>query len=376
MKKIFLIFIFMLLFCIQANAEDISDILKEQYKNANISELERKLPNNVRNDLSNIADEKITPENIGKALDFNNIFSFILKNLANVFKKESKIFIFIIIIVIISMLFESLFNSLANKSLENVSNIAIALCLISVIFVSLNDSIKSSADTINQMVVFSKALIPVMCGLMVGTGQPASAAVFNSFLFIACQLCTAISESVLLPLVNVYFALIIADSVIVGVKLNNFTDFLKKMLTWGVGLLFSVFVGIMSLQSILSGAADGIAKRTVKFAVGSMIPVAGGVLGEAMETVFSCANSIKATTGVFGIVVILLIVLVPLLTVFVKYIIFKFSSFVAASLGSEKISLMLSNISSAFAILLSITLGTSILLIVSFSIIISSGVPK
>lgn len=376
MKKIITIIFIFLLLSLNVYAQDAGTTLKEQYENSGANELQKVIPNNIKEDIYNIADGEVSVENAGELLDFKKIFQFLIEKTANIFKTEAKLFVSVISIIFLYLIFKLLFGSFKNKSFESIVNITVTICLIGAIYYSLIECTNSAINSINEISTFSKTLIPVMCGLMVAGGQPVSAGIFETMLFVACEICTYISSGLILPLVNVYIGLIIAQSVNVDVKLNDFTSFIKNAINWMIGIVFTVFIGLMSLQSFISGAADTVAKRTVKFAIGSIIPVAGGIFGDAMETVFSCANSIKSLSGVFGIIIIALIIITPLISIFSKYIIFKLLALFSEIMGANKFSSLISNFAGVFGILISLTLGTSILLISSFTILLMSGVGK
>ena len=55
--------------------------------------------------------------------------------------------------------------------------------------------------------------------------------------------------------------------------------------------------------------------KAAKFAISGAIPVVGGILSDAAETVLASAGILKGTVGVFGMVTILGICLIPLLQI-------------------------------------------------------------
>ncbi len=50
---------------------------------------------------------------------------------------------------------------------------------------------------------------------------------------------------------------------------------LKSLVTWAMGLLLSIFVGLLSIQSVVASGADSVTAKTAKFLIGSFIPVVG-----------------------------------------------------------------------------------------------------
>ena len=79
------------------------------------------------------------------------------------------------------------------------------------------------------------------------------------------------------------------------------------MRLWQFGTLLFSF--LLSVQSILAKSADSLAAKTARFAIGSFIPVAGGVIAEAFSTLKEGISVLRNAAGIGGIIVILLILI-------------------------------------------------------------------
>ena len=64
---------------------------------------------------------------------------------------------------------------------------------------------------------------------------------------------------------------------------------------------------------VVNSAADNLSMRTAKFIIGSAVPVAGGVLSEALGTLTASVSLLKSSVGIYGVVACVVIFL-PLLT--------------------------------------------------------------
>ena len=76
-------------------------------------------------------------------------------------------------------------------------------------------------------------------------------------------------------------------------------------------LVLSLFTGYMAITGVISGTADAAAVKVTKMAISGAVPVVGGMLSNATETVLAGAAAVRATAGVLGLLAILAITAAP-----------------------------------------------------------------
>lgn len=152
-------------------------------------------------------------------------------------------------------------------------------------------------------------LAPVMEGLYLAGGNLTQKAVTTEAVMIAVTLVGNFSGQLLAPLTHLLFTLSCLGSVCTEVKIAGFTGGLRKLIMrlWQFGTLLFSF--LLSVQSILAKSADSLAAKTARFAIGSFIPVAGGVIAEAFSTLKEGISVLRNAAGIGGIIVILLILI-------------------------------------------------------------------
>lgn len=79
----------------------------------------------------------------------------------------------------------------------------------------------------------------------------------------------------------------------------------------------------MTIQGMTAATIDGVSIRTAKFAVDSFIPVVGGFLSDAVETIVGCSLLIKNAVGAFGLISLFSIIAFPALKVISLVLIYK-----------------------------------------------------
>ena len=150
-------------------------------------------------------------------------------------------------------------------------------------------------------------LTPVMEGLYLAGGNLTQKAVTTEAVMLAVTLVGNFSGKLLAPLTNLLFTLSCMSGVCSDVKIGGFTGGLRNtiMRLWQFGTLLFSF--LLSVQTILAKSADSLAAKTARFAIGSFIPMAGGVIAEAFSTLKEGISVLKNAAGIGGIIVLLLI---------------------------------------------------------------------
>ena len=97
----------------------------------------------------------------------------------------------------------------------------------------------------------------------------------------------------------------------------------KNIVTAVLKYLLTLYIAYISIMGIVGAAADTLAKKAVKTAVSTGVPVVGSVLGEAAESIFAGAALVKNSIGVFGILGILGCAVVPLLSSGISYLVLR-----------------------------------------------------
>ena len=154
------------------------------------------------------------------------------------------------------------------------------------------------------------------------------------------------------------------------VQLNKLSKFLKSSVVWFLGIMLTIFVGVVSLEGTLSSSVDGITAKTAKAAVSSVIPVVGKVLGDVVDSVLGCGVILKNAVGLIGVIVILGICLMPIIKIGTLSIVYSLASAVIQPIADDKIVKLLDEMSGVFKLLLGILCALSVLLIIGVTMVV------
>ena len=255
-----------------------SEILESQQKTLNIS--------------SFIEEAKKYSSNVYKDIDFNELFNLaitgninnktIINDILKILGKEIvgsvAVIGSIILIIIIHSIFKSLSEGLENKTISQITYYIQYILIVTLIMTNFSNILIMIKESIQNLVGFSNTLIPILITLMLATGSITSAGVIQPILMFIITFIGNMISSILLPIVLVATALSIISKVSDKVQIDKLSKFLKSSVVWILGVILTIFVGLISVEGSLSSSVDGITAKTTKAAVSSFIPVVGKIL--------------------------------------------------------------------------------------------------
>ena len=231
-----------------------------------------------------------------------------------------------------------------------------------------------SAEAIENLTMYMRAVIPVMGSLYCAGGNVGAAAASSASLTAAVTLMEHAMGVCLLPVLRVCLGIAIVRCVGGGLCLDGVGSFIRGIFTTGMGLMTVLFGVMMGVQTKLALASDGTAARTVKFAVATMIPVIGGAAGEAMRAVVGSIGTVRTGAGAVAVIGILLTVLPAVIRLLVYRLVFGAAGVLAGVLGAEGEQKIASEMKEMLGYALAMVFFCGVLFIFSVTLMISSSV--
>ena len=221
----------------------------------------------------------------------------LLKKIINLFGKEFlsslKMIFSILIIIIIHSVLKAISESLENDNISKLIYYVQYILITTIIMKSFSEIIQMVKDTSSNLVGFINLLIPIFTSLMLFTGSITTSSLLEPILLFTINLIGNLIENVLIPIVLLFASLSIISKISDKVQISKISKMMKSGVIWGLGLILTIFVGIVSLEGTLSSTVDGITAKTTKTVVSSAIPVVGKILGDTVDTVLGCSVVIK-----------------------------------------------------------------------------------
>ena len=113
--------------------------------------------------------------------------------------------------------------------------------------------------------------------------------------------------------------------------------------------------------------------KTVRFALGSYIPIVGGTVSEALSTVSAGLSHVRSITGTAGVIILLLTVLPTVLSLMLSRLSLTLCRSIAETLGCDRAAGIIGDADSVLSIFLALCAMTAVFFIFAVVLFMNSG---
>lgn len=327
------------------------------------------LPDTVQDYL----DEKdITPDNSGAlSLTPKDVIEEIWGLICNEAVKPLKMLCMLLGVILLCAIVESMGGSFGNTS--DTFRIVGVLACAGMMCTYISESVSYALETINGAGTFMLAFVPAFAGMVALNGQTSTATVFGSILIVATQVFSQLSVTFLMPLSSSVLGISVAGAVNPDLKINNLAASVKKVVVWGIGLLMTVFVGLLGIQGFITTSADSVAMKAAKFAVSNSVPIVGGAVSDALSTVKGSITLVKSSMGTFGIIAGASLILPALISVVCYKLALTIAAAISEMFSVPSLTSLLRSGESVISIIIAMLFCFMIMIIVSTALVLLVG---
>lgn len=274
----------------------------------------------------------------------------------------------ILVIIVLHSILKSIGENLGNDSVSKIAYFIEYILIITIIMSNFATIITTIQNTISNLVGFMNTLVPILIALVIATGQVASGALIQPILIFAIVFIGNIINLIVLPIVTVSMVLSIVSNISDKIQIGNLAKFFKSSVTWFLGFVITIFVGLLSLEGTLTSSVDGLTIKGIKTAASTFIPVVGKALGDSVDTVLGATSLIKNSVGFVGIIIVIGICVLPIIKLIVLNVMYSFVGAISEPLADKKIVNVINQIAGVFKILLGIMFFIAVLLIIGIAL--------
>lgn len=370
MKKIILIFVLVLMIPSKVFAETEEEIMTSTQEKFNISGFIKEAEEYSGDFFEDVNLTDMFNEAIQGKINNQTIYKKVIILLGQEVSSSLKTLISILVIIVIHGILKSITDSLENSNVSQIIYFVQYILIVTLIMSNFTEIIKLVKETSNNLVGFINVLIPLLLTLMVYTGNIATSTILEPIILCASNFIGNIIADVLIPIVLIIVVFSIISKISERIQIEKMSKFLKSGVVWFLGVVLTIFVGVVSLEGTLSSSVDGVTAKTAKAAVSSVIPVVGKVLGDVVDSVLGCSVILKNAIGFVGVIVIIGICIMPIIKIATLSIIYSLASAVVQPVADEKIVKLLDEMSGVFKLLLAILCSLSVILIVGITMVV------
>lgn len=326
-----------------ANADDLSDNIKDQIDNLNLQEIEDFFDNNNPDGFNFISTFKNILE--GKYDGADNIFDYI-KDI--IFSEISYFLPSIIAIIIACLLCEIIQNIKSGHLSDSVAPIIKFVAILTVIliifpqFISMWNKTKNIIESIGKL---SEIMSPIMLTLMVASGGTVSASVYKPSVVFFTNVVINVFYAVVLPIIGILTVFNIMAHFSKDIKLKKFSDFFGGVLKWIFGIMIVFYGLIISVQGLSVANTEGISIKVAKYAISNSVPIVGGLIKDGLDIVAAGSVMVKNALGIAGLIGIFYFVLSPVLQMIVFSMLLKLAAAITDVFAGDSVSDFLGTVS-------------------------------
>lgn len=240
------------------------------------------------------------------------------------------------------------------------------------IFSRLSTLVFSVSESLGVISDFFSSLIPIVTAVSLSTGAVTAASVQAVNMNLTLAVLGKISSELLIPLIFMIFSLSLIASVSGGA--SKFLKGAKSVFLWALGIVTTVLIASVSMQSFLATSKDNAALRAAKYAISGSIPIVGSTVSGALSTLVGSLSEARAVVGVGAIAVIFSIAAAPVAVMLLYRLALSVSIWIFDFLGSDGAFGSFSAFRAALDTLISLYAVSCVVYILEIVIFVRGGV--
>lgn len=205
---------------------------------------------------------------------------------------------------------------------------ALGAALVLLLYERLSGVFLRASAYLRDLAALAKVSAPVMGGLWLAGGNTASAAVGGGGMAALSLLLETLCGEALLPLLRVMLGFLLV-SAIGEVRTEGMATTVRNLYLTVMGFFSVLVMASQALGNALGTAGDSFSLRTMRFALGQMVPVVGGTVSGSLGTAMAAVALLRSTAGATVAAAILL----PLLPLAAELILVRLTLSLSASLA-------------------------------------------
>lgn len=315
--------------------------------------------------------ELMFPE--GKPFSFGQAFVGAGRFMLHEVLYSGKLLVTIVLLTVFTMILETMQSAFERNAVSKVAYAISYLVLLVLAVNSFRTAISYAGDAISGMVQFMLAMVPLLLTLMAGSGGVASVAVLHPLIVFMIHTIGTFIHLFVFPLLFFSAVLHLVSSISERYKVTQLANLLRNVGVGLLGIMLTVFLGVLSVQGATGAVADGVALKTAKFVTGNFVPVVGRMFSDAADTVLSASLLVKNAVGLAGVVILLFLCAFPAMKILTLALIFNVSGAIMQPLGDSPIVQCLQTIGKTLIYVFAALASVGLMFFLAVTIVLTAG---
>ena len=353
--------------------DTVQDITQSAAKTYNLDEYINTINSSVRENIGedfnfkNMANEIINKNNINYKNIFMKLLDLFFREISSAIKGAITIFIVVVIMAVLSNL------ELEKKSdITKIAHLACFIVIATITIATFVDTAKMLTKVVHTQTTLMQVISPFLLAVLIATGKITTTGIIQPLLLFLASFVGGVITYFVIPLLSISVAFNVICSISENIKLEKMSKIFSSVSLWTVGVVLTVFLGVLSLETSLSTSVDSLGVKTTQAAVSNFVPVVGKFFSDSFEVVVGATKIIGKTGGVIGIIGIIIVAIVPIFKLAsIMGIYMLLAALVEPISNDELTSKYLSSIANTYKTMLGVLIGITILFVISTGIILN-----
>ena len=366
-----------------SNAQDNAEQLSKELANEQLSGLETEAVesywNKLRSEYGGYFPEQHIPSFMemivpgGGGLKLTDMLQGLVKYLWHEVLYNGKLLVTIVMLTVFSMVLETLQNAFERNAVSKVAYSITYMVLIIIAVNSFHVAMGYAKGAIESMIQFMLAMVPLLLTLLASMGNVVTVSVLHPLIIFMIHAVGTLIYTLVFPLLFFSAVLHIASALSEKFKVTQLANLLRNISVGVLGVLLTVFLGVISVQGATGAVTDGVTLRTAKFVTGNFVPVVGRMFSDAADTVISASMLAKNAVGLAGVIILLFISAFPAIKILTLALIYNISAAVMQPLGDSPIVTCLTTIGKTMIYVFAALAAVSLMFFLAVTIILTAG---
>lgn len=283
------------------------------------------------------------------------------------FRSSLRVAILLLSVVLLHGMTEALFEASSGGKMVN----AVALAFVMVVTMTtagdMQTMIGTGLRTMEELDVLAKALLPTLAAAVAAGGAIVTSGMHQVGTVFFANLLLTLIRQILMPLVYCYIAAVTANAILPQQVLKGLAQAMRKGITWLLTGSLVVFTGYLSFMGAAATSADTVTLQLTRSAISTAVPVVGGIISRAADSLLAGAGLLKNALGVVGMLAVLATCLTPFVSMGVQYLLYKLTAFLAGLSGGGRVVELIDALGNAFGLVLGMVGACAALLLISIT---------
>ena len=295
------------------------------------------------------------------------VLSFFFKEVMGALKASITIVFVIVIMAIISNI-----ELEKNSDVIKIAHLGCFAAIATITVATFVDVIATFKTVITTLTTLMQVISPFLMAILISTGAITSTGIVQPLLLFVASAIGFLVNYVVIPFISISVAINVICSISDNLKLEKMSKLFSSSAIWIVGVILTIFLSILSLETSLTSSVDTLAVKTTQSAVSNFVPVVGKFFSDSFESVVGATKVVGKTGGIIGIIAIVIVSAVPVIKILGVYLIYLIlAAIVEPICREENVTKYISSFAHVYKNLLGILIGVIILFVISTGIILN-----